>query len=597
MGDRAVISIRKFWTAQTHQAADPRVIFWYGLSLVFAAYYGYLVLQSSFGATYVVQDDARQHVFWMQRLIDPALLPDDFMADYFTYQATPGYKLLYQGAAALGIHPFTLNKVLPPMLGVLGTHYCFRLSLQLLPVPATAFTSTLLLNQTLWMRDDLVSGTPRAFISVLLLAFLVFVNGRMITPALVALTLQVLFYPQGALLAAGILVLRLVTVDRGHFRLSRSPHTYLLSGFGLIIVIALLAPCLVDSSPFGPLITPAAARQLPEFWPGGRNAYFTDNPILFWFGDRSGLLPTPMLTPPTIAFSLFFPWLWWRSPHRWLPLIKARMAILQQLVLASLGLYFAAHLLLYQLHLPSRYMHHSLRIVFALTASFTMGLFLDYLMQLMARPAATVVAIAQRGVAITAFCGVMIGLFGYSGLTQSFPFTNNRYGRLPDLYQFLQATPLDTTVASLTKETSNLHVFTQRSPLISPELGLAYHTGYYQTFRQRTVDLIEAQYSPDLQTLQAFIQQYGIDYWLIDDQSFSLDRLTQDNWFNQYQPAAQEAITNLTTFGDTLALIQAKPQCTVIETTPQSLSEIAPLGSDEAQAYWLLDANCLRDLS
>ncbi|MEM9504455.1 MAG: hypothetical protein AAGA01_10925, partial [Cyanobacteria bacterium P01_E01_bin.43] len=86
-------------TAQTDRVSDPRVIFWYSLSLVFAVYYGYLVLHSSFGATYVVQDDARQHVFWMQRWLDPALLPDDFMADYFAYQAPPGYKLLYQSAA------------------------------------------------------------------------------------------------------------------------------------------------------------------------------------------------------------------------------------------------------------------------------------------------------------------------------------------------------------------------------------------------------------------------------------------------------------------------------------------------------------------
>ena len=39
----------------------------------------------------VIQDDARQHVFWMQRLVDPGLLKDDLFADYFASQAPPGY--------------------------------------------------------------------------------------------------------------------------------------------------------------------------------------------------------------------------------------------------------------------------------------------------------------------------------------------------------------------------------------------------------------------------------------------------------------------------------------------------------------------------
>ena len=63
-----------------------------------------------------VQDDARQHVFWMQRLVDPSILRDDLYADYFASQAPPGYVLLFR-ALLLFADPLTASKLLPPVLG------------------------------------------------------------------------------------------------------------------------------------------------------------------------------------------------------------------------------------------------------------------------------------------------------------------------------------------------------------------------------------------------------------------------------------------------------------------------------------------------
>jgi hypothetical protein len=592
----AIASVRKGLTASVSHWSDPRVVFWYTCSLVLAAYYGYLVLQSAFSAPYVVQDDARQHVFWMLRLVDPALFPGDFMADYFQSQAPQGYTWLYQTAASWGLHPLIFNKILPPLLSLLGTHYGFQLSLQILPVPAVAFTSTLLLNQSLWMRDDVVSGTPRAFFYVLLLAFLVYLNRRAIAPCLIVLSLQPWFYPHCALVSAGVLGVRLVRCQAGRLRWERDRRQLLLSGCGLMLVGLLLLPYVLDSSSFGPLITPAEARQMPEFWPGGRAAYFTNNPILFWFGDRSGFLPTPVLTPPMLAFSLLFPWLWWRSQHPWMSVIRSQATILQQLVVASFGLYFAAHVLLFTLHLPSRYTHHSLRIVFALAASFAIGICLDQLLHILAGAVTSPRTVLEKVGAVTTISLIGFGLFSYSALTQSFPFTNYRYGTLPTLYRFLRSTPKDTVIASLTKETSHLHVFAQRSPLIAPELGLPYHKGYYREFRQRIVELIQAQYSPDVANLQRFIDHYGIDYWLLDDQVLSAEYLQENDWFQQYQPAAAQAIAHLADSGTTPALVAAMPHCTVLETAPQWPKEIAP-PPDAAQTYWLLDAACVRSRS
>jgi len=78
----------------------------------------------------------------------------------------------------MGINPLLLNKLLPPVLGVLTTGYCFGVCLEMLPLPGAGFTATLLLNQIIWMKDDLVSATPRAFAYPLFLAFLYYLLRR-----------------------------------------------------------------------------------------------------------------------------------------------------------------------------------------------------------------------------------------------------------------------------------------------------------------------------------------------------------------------------------------------------------------------------------
>src|SRR5215208_192506 len=111
-------------------------------------------------------------VFWMERFLDPQLFPNDLIADYFQSVAPTGYSALYNLMAHLGVHPMLLNKLLPMALGFITTAYCFLLCLRILPVPGAAFFSTLILNQSIWMQDDLVSATPRAFLYPLFLAFL-----------------------------------------------------------------------------------------------------------------------------------------------------------------------------------------------------------------------------------------------------------------------------------------------------------------------------------------------------------------------------------------------------------------------------------------
>ena len=110
----------------------------------------------------------------------------------------------------------------------------------------------------------------------------------------------------------------------------------------------------------------------------------------------------------------------------------------------------------------------------------------------------------------------------------------------------------------------NLPTFAQRSILVGEEYALPFHSGYYRPLRQRIVALLEAQYSPDLASVQRFIQAYNISFWLLDRDTFSPDYLRRKHWLQSFQPAFSEAVKRLET-GAVPALASLTNRCSVLE--------------------------------
>ncbi len=297
---------RMITVSEDHKSGQ--LLFWFTLSLIFTLLYGYLGYREAFSNPYVVQDDARQHVFWMQRFMDPQLFPQDLIADYFQSVAPAGYTSLYRLGGIIGINPLIFNKLLPPVLGLITTVYCFRLSWQIFPVPVGAFISTLLLNQNIWMKDDLISATPRAFIYPLFLAFLDYLARRCLFLSLGAIALLGLFYPQGVFLCSGMLILQLLQWQKGRFKLTSNPQDYRFCFFGLGVAFLVMLPYALTTSEFAPVITVAQAKQLPEFLARGRTPFFLENlDDFFLYGGRSGMFPRSLFTPATLVAGLLLP--------------------------------------------------------------------------------------------------------------------------------------------------------------------------------------------------------------------------------------------------------------------------------------------------
>lgn len=515
------------------ETPNARRIF-FALAFAVAALYGALALKQAFSSEYIVQDDARQHVFWMQRFVEPGAFPNDLIADYFQFVAPYGYSALYRTAAKLGIEPVALSKVLPFFLGLAATFYFFRLSLLIYPSNLAALITTIMFNQGLWLRPNIVSGTPRAFAAVLLAVFVYYLARGSLRGCALQTALQGMFYPPVTLVSLGTAGLGILRWQNRLPRLSSCRQSYWILGGCLAVGVLVLLPYFLKTSQFGPTIDAREARVMPEFGPEGRSSVFVESPKKYWIsGKRTGLLRRVDDNNPLIYATLALPFLWRRREHADAP---NRWRFIARLFAVSVALWAAAHVLLFDLYLPARYMEHTLSIAVNLTGGIAAALMLERLLR-------------QRS--MLRWCGALaiaIVLFfwpAYKWADEDFPDANFVTGGNAALYEFLAAQPADTVIASLSGEADLIPTFAHRSVLVAREYAIPYQVGYYRQFSERVRDLIGAHYSPRLTDVQEFIQRYGVDFFVLDPGAFQPGYLRDNRWLQQYQPETGEALSSL----------------------------------------------------
>ncbi|MEH1942099.1 MAG: hypothetical protein V7L01_18040 [Nostoc sp.] len=533
------------------------VIFWYSLSLTFAVGYILMGLRQAFASKYIVSDDAREYISWIYRYFNPDLFPGDLIADYFQSVTPIGYGILYKIIAALNIDPILFSKIFPIVLGLITTSYCFVVCMQILPVPMVGFIASLLLNQSLCIQDDLFSGTPRDFIYPLFLAFLYYSIRSSAFGILITFALQCLMYPIIAFVDLLILILRLFRWQNGQITISQNRKDFILFVAAIMTAGILILPYAIQSSQFGPTITAAVARTMPEYWHGGRVSYFSHNIISYWFDGRdSGFFA--LISPPQLLFGLLLPIILKFKSHFLLSKqVKDEVKLLLQVVIASLIMFFTAHALAFKLHWPSRYTHHTFKMVLALAAAISITLILD----------ATFQWSRQNGRQILILGTITIlgaGLVLYPSSLKVFPKTPYVEGQAPTLYNFLQKQPQNIVIASTSEEADNIPIFAQRTILVGKEYALPIHTKYYAQFRKRMIDLINAQYTEDINQIKDFVQKYHITFWLLERSAFLPEYITKKTWLQQYQPAAQQANAKLQNGLPILATLINS--CAVLET-------------------------------
>lgn len=529
--------------ASSEKYTNRRIAVWFCLSLLYAAICAGLALHQAFGSEYVLADDVRQHVFWMFRFTDRGLFPNDLIADYFQSLAPFGYEGLYRALATFRLDPLLTSKLLPPVLGLVATGYCFGVVMHILRAPAAGFFASILFVQSLWMNTDLCGATPRAFLYAIVPAFLFYTVRKSWLGILATIILQGLFFPLMTFICVGVLIVGLLRWQNGRLRFSADRKDYLVCAAAFFACLLTVLPYTFSSSKFGPVITVEEAKKMPEFFAGGRIAFFDPNPWKYWIKGNGGIhLPSrPKFLWAAFLLPVFFLF------GSWFPLLQKMRPGLRpvpQLVLASIGMFFAAHLLLFRLYLPSRYTQHVFRIAMSLAGGISMMVLFDALVRWAEKsaarkqPAKTTAAIATA--AILCVAAVFYPLF-----LKHFPTAGYVTGTQPDLYRFFASQPKDVMIASLSDEANNLPTFARRSVLTNSECAVPFHPAYYRQIRQRGFDLMHAQYSEDLAVVQKLIGEYKIDFLLVDRNAFSPRYVKKNHLIRQFKDITTEIAASL----------------------------------------------------
>lgn len=534
-------------------------------ALVFVAFWMARSLWPALGAN-VVQDDARQHVFWMQRLVDPSLLRDDLFADYFASQAPPGYVLLFR-VLLLAVDPLTASKLLPPVLGLVAALFTFLLVDRLYPTGAAAFLATVLGSWYVWQYDDLATGSPRAFLLPLTAVLLYgLVAGWRWWLVVGVVAVQALVYPSAAALGVMLAGARLVTLEGWALGISTDWRAWRAPVASGLVCLLLLAPTVFGSSPFGPTVDARTAREMPEFGPGGRNAFFSPDPYEFWVVSyRSGfdlrvtdllvpglpilygLLALACLLPVAVVIRRWRPG--WRHER---PPLEPVVTLVVQVVLASLVLFLLAHSLLFRLYLPARFVAWTVPLALAIAAGVGMAALLD-----------TVLGSLTRGKPVawsrSLVAGAALVLAGGLALYPARFDGNFVVDRTPEITEYLRALPPDALVVGAPVEADSVPAFSGRRVLVNREYALAYHLGFYRQVERRADDVIAAYYAESPRELQELASRYGVTVFLVSRAAFD-PATAVDAWAGNFAPYTSDVLRRVER-GRRFALEDAARRC------------------------------------
>lgn len=494
--------------------AVPAVALLSGVVFVYAHF-------PAFTNPYVINDDVRQQIFWMQVWQDPALFGSDLLADYARHYVPWGVQALYWLASGF-LSPLTFSKVLPGLLFIalgcclfgLGT----RLGGRRLGWAAAA---------VYWLMPFflhvMAGGLARAFAAPLLAAFLLsWLTSRAwgLAASLLAISLCIPYmFP---LAAAALLLARAA----GLAGLAAPPPFPVRPlhwlWFGVAALLVALFNYQFAASGYGPLVNYADMAGRPEFYARGRFA----------------ILPVPSL-----LWELIAPWEW-LAPFRdggllpgiigvcallallaaggrrleW-PALRPSLPPLAWVGLASLLLSVLARIFLLKLFVPDRYLIYTLNIFYCLALAACVAALLPAFPRL-----------RQRGLVLLLVAAVALGGLRLRN-TGLYDFSAYR-----DCYAALAAVPKDALIAGHPHLLDNTLTFAARRAFVTFELAHPWAQGYWERLRPRLEEFFAAYYAADPELVRDFCRRHAIDFLLVDDRHFTPEFLAGGRFAVPFEP-------------------------------------------------------------
>ena len=453
---------------------------------------------------FIINDDVRQQIYWMQQWQDSGLFRGDFLTGYARHYVTWGVKGLYW-LASWGVAPLEFSKLLPGGLFIFLAVCLFRIGASL-----SDRRLGWMMVAVFWLMpfflDNLAGGLARAFAAPFLALFwLGWLEER---PWIMgaALLLQALFIPYIFMVAALAVMAAWLLARGGQDSpppFPAQPAHFFLLALGAALVLGMNLQ--FSAAGYGPLVSAREMANHPEFYAHGRYALLPE-PSLLWelispmeylplfreWGPVAGALSCVVLLVLMAAGVRQPDWAPWR-----------RLKSAGYLALASLLLYLLARLLLLKLFVPDRYLMYTLNLLYCLFLA--LGL-----------QAALRVARWPRRLAILALvAAAALGAWRLEGVGLK------DYSAYRNLYEALASTPKDALIAGQPHLMDNVPAFAHRRAFATYELAQPWSRNYWAKLKPRLQDLFQAYYAADPREVIAFCRKYGIAFLIVDDRHFT----------------------------------------------------------------------------
>lgn len=509
----------------------PKPSFLLILSLIFSLGMACFVEQRVFQDTWALNDDIRNQLYWMMRIVSPQLFQQDYIADYFSHPLLVSPVLLgLYSFFALWIKPLVLSQFLPFALVLLATFFLFRFCAAYRN-DSYAFWVSFVFNASIWLLKNMAGGLPRAFLYPLFFTLLWTIQTRRWFLVSLTLWLSALIYPPVLILGLGMLIFETIRTPRNNLDFLPKLRCLAISVCGTLALTAWRLLSSPDTSQFGALINAGTAERMRDFYPGGRVVLYTLPYLTGSYASGTFALPIKFLTAilqrlphpyiliPTLIFCLLI-WLYGKFLKKKLGPLEIPPLIWNVLPVSGL-LYILAWLLLFYLYVPERYLEYTLLLI----PSFFLGGLVYTLQKNYPR--------FKHGIAAGFIFLTLIGTgFFWRDDLMDIPEPEK------NLYRYLKKLPESVMLVAPPGLASNIPVYAARSVLLSNEAYVPFHQAYFQEMKSRLKDWLSAYYALDRAPLLLMINKYHIDYVILQTKDFQPKRFTEfeQRYYHAFDP-------------------------------------------------------------
>lgn len=483
----------------------------------------------SFFNKYIINDDVRQHIYWMQQFQDNGLFRNDLLTEYAKNFQPWGFVALYYIFSFIA-DPMIVSKAIPIILLMVSSLYLFRL-VKFITNDYAAFLAASIFIVTPIYFNRMIGGEPRAFGYPLLIIFLYYLVRKEYLKSSFVLILQCLFYPVVFLLSILTYLSAFIKIQHKEtfFDKAITQRKYFIIAV-IICGVILCSKYMISYSPsIGSVVTREQMVGNPEYYSKGRFNILPTPPLSQQIKPflQKGMVFSKIFNRPAKIISL--------KPREFDSIfiflitilfliaeaIRKKLIFPIEIILlfvSSILMYIVADLFLFKLFLPVRYLAYSLPLISLVICTIAIGQLIIKIKSVRIKKAIQILML------ILIFLNVdsqrLNGLIDMS------------YNK--NLYSYLNSLPKEAMIAAHPSLADGIPTFARRKVFINYELSHCVFDNYWKTIKKRTFDFFDAYYSEDPSFIYEFCEQNGIDYLVIDKRHFTEEYLRGHIYFEPF---------------------------------------------------------------